>query len=91
MKKKLLLVVIFGILIIFNINLNNVVAVSFDVNNILSKANGFFGEAIKGNDSPFMDLTSLTDGIAGVIFTIGNVVILSAIVLMGLRYVWSRS
>ena len=65
---------------------------SFSLDEILSQASGF-GDAVSqgatGNSGDFLDLTEMFQGITDLVFDIGNLVILIAIVFTGLRYVWS--
>ena len=64
----------------------------FSLDAILGQAQEF-SDSIKkgasGDDGGFLSLGGIFDGIIDMIFTIGNLIILVAIVFMGLRYVWS--
>ncbi len=66
---------------------------SQSLNDIISKANDFFKNSIKngvsGDDTGLLDFTDVFNTIIDAIFVIGNLIIICAAAIMGLRYVWS--
>ena len=60
---------------------------TFSLDSILGQAKGFYDNAT--NSKELFKISGVTDGITEMIFNIGNLVILIAMAIMGLRYVWS--
>ena len=92
MNKRFYKIIICIVLLSFAIMpISNIFAADgakFNINDILSDAKTFYDGA-NNSQGNFLNVGELTDGITKMIFDIGNLVILIAMAIMGLRYVWS--